>query len=1005
MALSELGESGAAGVMQQAPGVSVPGLKAAVLHGGETGRLLGSIDWSKTPFGPLDEWPQSLRVVTSICMLSRFPIVIYWGPELAMIYNDAYISALGDKHPSAMGQPGRVVWAEIWPTIDPMLKGVMAGGEATWSNDLLLEIARYGFPEECYFTFSFSPVRDEHDRVGGIFCAVQETTATVLEQRRLRTLRDIGNSAGQFPSAEDACRQAIEALGRNPADCPFALAYLLGAPGEPARLVGRTSAYGDWPESAQEVWLDGSGDDIWQLRRVADSGQAVVIERMPPSAGGVSGLPHNAFVVPVAQAGQQRPAAILVIGLSPKLRFGTEYATFLELASAKLATAIADATAYAHERRRADELAELDRVKTAFFSNVSHEFRTPLTLMLGPLEELLKEPTLSQADHDRVDMAHHNALRLLKLVNSLLDFSRLQAGRLQATFAPIDLCDLTIELASSFRSAVESAGLKLEVDCQPLPQPTFVDRNLWEQIVLNLLSNAFKFTFEGAIRVRLRDAGDGAELTISDSGVGIPALELPRVFERFHRVPDMRSRTYEGAGIGLALVDEFVRLHGGTIGVESEAGKGTSFRITIPYGSAHLPAEALSSPPQPAGTPSSAFVEESLRWLPEERLTDGAAPSPDVEFRREGRILVADDNADLRAYLEDLLGRHWQVELTANGEEALAKAIANPPDLILADVMMPGLDGFELLKALRSNPKTSLVPVILLTARAGRESAVEGLEAGADDYLGKPFTASELVARVRSNLDLARTRRSLGASERELERLSKLERAKSNLLNLAAHEFRGPVAVVRGYASMLEDGTISSGSPQGRHAVGIVSAKAAEMDRLIRDMIDAAKLEEGQMPLQLAEFDLRRAVERAVEQRRSLVEKSHQLTVDLPDRPVMVRADPKRVEMVVSNLLENAIKYSPEGGPIESEVQLAGSSAVVRIRDHGLGIAPADQPLLFTRFGRIVTPANSHIPGIGLGLYLSREIALLQGGDVTLEQSTPNQGSAFALRLPLASAG
>ncbi|MGA3186972.1 MAG: ATP-binding protein [Bryobacteraceae bacterium] len=429
----------------------------------------------------------------------------------------------------------------------------------------------------------------------------------------------------------------------------------------------------------------------------------------------------------------------------------------------------------AHEReiaRQREELAKLDELKTQFFANISHEFRTPLTLMMGPLEDALAQPEgLSDSTREQLELAHRNSLRLLKLVNTLLDFSRIEAGRMQASYEPTDLALLTAELASVFRSAVERAGMKLLIDCDPLAEPVYIDREMWEKIVFNLLSNAFKFTFEGEIEVSLRQAGDAAELTLRDTGTGIPAAELPRLFDRFHRVKGARGRSYEGSGIGLALVQELVKLHGGNVRVESKAGCGSSFIVLIPLGKSHLPMDRIEAERALASTGlrSDAYVEEVLRWLPDvsrtpdtdalagetfENVRPESLPQADGAIVRP--ILLADDNADMRDYVRRLLMQSgYQVEAVSDGLAALSAARAQRPALVLTDVMMPGLDGFGLLRELRADPKLRDVPVILLSARAGEEARIEGMHAGADDYLIKPFSARELLARVESHLKMA----------------------------------------------------------------------------------------------------------------------------------------------------------------------------------------------------------------------------------------------------------
>jgi PAS domain S-box-containing protein len=432
---------------------------------------------------------------------------------------------------------------------------------------------------------------------------------------------------------------------------------------------------------------------------------------------------------------------------------------------------ITEKKAYEREiARQQEELAKLDVLKTQFFANISHEFRTPLTLMLGPLEEMKREFASAVAPlpyYPQVDLVHRNGLRLLKLVNTLLDFSRIEAGRVQALYEATDLAQFTAHLASEFRSAIEKAGLTLVVNCASLAESAYVDREMWEKIVLNLLSNAFKFTFEGTIEVSLRQQDGRFELVVTDTGTGIPAGELPQLFERFHRVEGARGRTYEGSGIGLALVQELARLHGGSVTVESEYGKGSTFRVGVPAGASHLPQEQIGGIRTQASTGLGAqsFIEEALRWLPgetpiQDEIVDVALPADQSTIPEAQRalVLLADDNADMREYLARLLSVHYRVDAVADGEAVLKAVARRLPSLVLSDVMMPLMDGMELLKRLRADPRTAAVPVILLSARAGEEAKVEALDAGADDYLVKPFSARELLARVDAHLKIASVR-------------------------------------------------------------------------------------------------------------------------------------------------------------------------------------------------------------------------------------------------------
>ncbi|MFL6565218.1 MAG: ATP-binding protein, partial [Burkholderiales bacterium] len=678
-----------------------------LVGGGEMGARIRAHDWSRSPLGPMEGWPQSLRSALSICLGSRFPIVLYWGAERAVLYNDAYAEILGKKHPWALGRPCREVWSEIWDVIAPMLDGVVASGEATWSDDQLLLLERRGYPEECYFSFSFSPVGGASQQTEGVFTAVIETTRRVLGERRLRTLRDLAARAALAKGEDDAWRAAAAAAADNPADLSFALLYRTDMEESVARLA---AAHGvEHPASAIDL----------------------PCERF-----------EGALVLPVARPGVA-PYGYLVAGIGSRRTLDEEYRGFLALVADQVATGIANARAHEEERRRAAALAELDRAKTAFFSNVSHEFRTPLTLMLGPLEDL-QAAALPEPSRALVAAAQRNGQRLLKLVNSLLDFARIEAGRVQASYEPTDLAALTADLAANFRSACERAGLRLTVDCAPLAQPAYVDREMWEKIVLNLVSNAFKFTLAGAIDVALKETDGHLQLTVSDTGSGIPAEELPHMFERFHRVQAARGRSHEGSGIGLALVNELVKLHGGSIAVASTPDQGSRFTVTLPKGSAHLPAEHVKAPREASSTAerAGAYVAEALGWLPH-----GVSASPSRPKNAQ-RIVVADDNADMREYVRRLLIDQYEVEAVGDGRAALAAARARRPELIISDVMMPQLDGFGLIRELRADPQLAAIPVVLLSARAGEEARLEGLGKGADDYLVKPFSPRELLVRV-----------------------------------------------------------------------------------------------------------------------------------------------------------------------------------------------------------------------------------------------------------------
>lgn len=788
------------------------------------GALLRGFAWDETPLGPPEQWPQALKTAIRIMLTSRQPIWIGWGPDLIFFYNDAYKSIIGGKHPWALGRPTSEVWREIWRDIGPMLATAMGGVEGTYVEEQLLIMERNGYPEETYYTFSYSPIPDDDGSPGGIICANTDDTQRVIGERQLTLLRELAARTANARSWQDACEQAVAALSTNPHDLPFAMIYMADAALSSLSLMGAAGIAPGHAEAPERLDVDATHWPVAQILKTHEpSLLAIGGGEAAPSA-----LPHGAWGEPPVQlallhihaAGDTGRSGILAVGLNRYRLFDASYRGFLELAAGQIAAAIANADAYEQERHRAEALAELDRAKTIFFSNISHEFRTPLTLMLGPLEDMLGEAqSLPPAHRERAGVAHRNATRLLKLVNALLDFSRIEAGRTKANLEPTDLAALTAELASNFRSATEKAGLALTVACPPLPAPVLVDRDMWEKIVLNLLSNAFKFTFEGEIAVSLRVEDGALVLEVRDTGSGIPASELPHLFERFRRIEGARGRSFEGSGIGLALVQELVNLHGGTVGVESVEGQGTTFTVALPLRVADAAVQARPDPSSSSRV--QVFVDEALRWLPSggdgvDAFAEEAPADGRTGATIPARIVVADDNADMRDYLCRLLDGH-ACEPVADGEAAIAAIRRRRPDLLVTDIMMPRLDGFGLIRAIREDAELRDLPIVVLSARAGEEASVEGIAAGADDYLVKPFSARELVARVDGVLATARVRRAMTHALRE-------EAATLETLNRVGIALAGELDLARAVQAVTDAATRLSGAAYGAFFYNVADA-------------------------------------------------------------------------------------------------------------------------------------------------------------------------------------
>jgi PAS domain S-box-containing protein len=708
--------------------------------GGEMGKLIRSMDWSQNTLGPVNLWPQSLKTAVSLCLSSTFPINIVWGPDHIQIYNDAYRPICGALHPASMGSKFKECWASALPVVGGAFDRGLAG-EGTYIENQQMMLDRFGYLEEAFMTFSFGPIRDESGKVGGIFHPITESTEKMLSSRRNQIIRDLGLKIAQSKTIAEILQTTLLSQQDYELDLPFLFFFEVSSDGT---LLFKATDKTPFTFSDARAWRFDDTADIFSIEDLQSCFGNF-------NCGPYEEAPRTAVVLPITAPGSDTPLLYVVAGVSARRALDSAYMSFFEMLKSTISTAINNVRAYEEELKRAEALAQIDKAKTAFFSNVSHEFRTPLTLILGPLEDSLTDDSnpLNDVQQARQEVIQRNSLRLLKLVNSLLDFSRIEAGRLQAKFIPVNLATHTAELASIFRSTIEKAGLELKIECDPMPENSFIDKEMWEKIVFNLLSNAFKFTFEGSVTVRVQWVKDGAQLLISDTGIGVNEEELPRLFERFHRVQGAKSRSYEGTGIGLALVQELVHMHGGRITVESALGRGTSFKIFIPAGSAHLPAEKVEASAALESTSISAqsYIQEAEHW-------SGMTQTENEDARTSKLILLADDNSDMRAYVTSILSSHWNVISAKGGAEAFQLALSQNPDLILTDVMMPVLDGFGFLKKIRETASLRSTPTVLLSARAGEEAKVEGLAAGADDYLVKPFSAKELVSRIHGLLDL-----------------------------------------------------------------------------------------------------------------------------------------------------------------------------------------------------------------------------------------------------------
>ncbi|MBW8684172.1 ATP-binding protein [Chitinophaga rhizophila] len=980
--------------------------------GGEMGKLIRSMDWSQTALGPIETWPQSLRTTVSLCLSSTFPILIAWGPETIQIYNDSYRPICGAKHPASMGQNFRICWETALPVVgDAFTRG--QEGEGTYIKDQRMFLDRYGYLEEAFMTFSFAPIRDESGGVGGIFHPITETTEKMLSARRTQVLRDLAAQIGKAQTVDDICTLAGAHHEDYVTDLPFLLLYKINADSGESTLM-TSMGVEKAPMLAPETITPDNDHDKWPLRSVLE-GRIQQVDELGNIFGQFECAPYpqapgTAMLLPIQISGQETPFGFLVAGVSACRAMDPAYLNFYELLNNTFNTAFSNVYAYEQEQKRAAALAEIDRAKTAFFSNVSHEFRTPLTLMLGPLEELLQHDAIKEepAVLDNIASTHRNAQRLLKLVNNLLDYSRVEVGRVQAFFQPVNLSQLTADLSSSFRAIIEKAGMQLHVECPPMSKQVYADQEMWEKIILNLLSNAFKYTMEGAITVRLSESATEAILQVEDTGTGIPAKELPHMFERFHRVEQAVGRTHEGSGIGLSLVHELVKLHNGDISIESELGKGTCFTIRIPFGRSHLPAAQVSEKEKQIDTNflKKAFLQEAASLL-DNSPSKAEEFAPDLSDGKDV-VLVVDDNTDMRQYLTRLLEPYYTVQTATNGQDALHKIRQQPPALVLSDIMMPVMDGKGLLQRLKGDVHTMTIPLIFLSARAGNEARVDGLEDGADDYLVKPFSAKELLTKIKTQIGVARTlskrTSDLKSANEELLRSNQQLR---DFAHISSHDLQEPLRKIQIFADILikqsQEGTIAP----DKYLEKIV-ASANRMSTLINDLLHFSKLNITSAHTEVT--DLNTIVQQVINDF-ELVIRNRQAVINVSHLPV-IKAIPVQMNQLFFNLLSNALKFSTTAPVIHvtANVITAGTHNNIRgllknvdyheivVKDNGIGFDQQYAERIFTIFQRLVK--QTHYEGNGIGLTMCRKIVENHEGMINVT-SKPGAGSSFSIYLPV----
>jgi len=666
------------------------------------------------------------------------------------------------------------------------------------------------------------------------------------------------------------------------------------------------------------------------------------------------------------------------------------------------------------------ELQDLDRLKTQFFSNVSHELRTPLTLILGPVETLLaRGDTLEARVHDSLMMVHRNTLRLLKLINDLLELTRVDLGREDIRRKAIKLGPYVKGIVDSVRHLGLSKQLRIKVEEGDPQAEALIDPARIEKVVLNLLTNALKYTpAGGAITVRWRSDAAESVIEVADSGVGIPAQDLPKIFDRFHQVRSNEANQNQGVGIGLALAKELVEHHGGKIEVESELGQGSLFRVRLP--NVEVPAEPRESvEPQVANTPETAREEAQVpvASVQAEEPFEHAFRSADRSWREVGAetelptvghgeetVLVADDESDMRRYIVSLLSENYRVVQTATGANVADLVAEHEPRMVLLDWMMPGKDGLTVCRELRDGYPD--MKIVLLTARIDEGSKLDALEAGADDFLTKPFSSIELRTRVSNLLRSGRLQTELRATNRDLANtVAKLQRTEAMLIqsekmnaigSMSAgllHEINNPL----NYTLTAINFAKRSKSTLTPELQEVITDVEEGMHR-IRDVITHLKTFAYPEKVGTAVvFPLREAIDSAAKIVANELT-GVQLEIDLPDS-LAVNGQKTQITHLFINLLGNAGK-ALHGRPdprICVNAACDGDEVSIEVTDNGAGI-PSE---ILTRIFEPFFTTRDVGAGMGLGLSICHTIVEAHGGAIRAG-NRPEGGAVFTVQLPLA---
>jgi signal transduction histidine kinase/DNA-binding NarL/FixJ family response regulator len=726
------------------------------------------------------------------------------------------------------GRPGRETWAVIWDYLRPLLDQALAGEAVFRENDLILfKSYGSGTMQEGYHHWRFVPIRDKAGVVIGLYNQSVDTTQQVLAERRLTTVRNLSEQMLVVRSLKEYYDSIIEVLEENPRDAPFALCYSvhlknagqtsgdvdirlersLGVPENDPHATATTtvnippkvkSIFGPGTTglssptlSAISALSSGSGSNrahiyaegnSWPIQRALATRQCVIVQDCRELTKNYpirewDELPISAIVIPIcSDSSTDIPESVMILGLNVRRPFDEDYDSWVHVIRSHLASSHTSVKALEAEKFRIEEEVRMERAKTAWLRGAANDIRGPLALVAGPLDDVLSSELTPKQKH-ALTTAKRNTSRLLRLVDALTDLSRLEAGSVQGRFVPTDLAAFVTELSELFRPAIEKMGVSLEFDIEKSTKLVWLDPTLFEMLVSNLLGNAMKHTEEGSITVQIRYSDSSADLSVVDTGVGIPKEELKNITAAFHRTSTAVHPGFQATGLGLSIVREIVHLHDGVLHVSSATmaefqEQGSTFTAKIPLRERHGASSADEAAPR-FGKYGAALAGEAMRWHRGQGTSTGASSDTGNEsnvgskmsdgmlFEPEDTLLIVDSNSDLRDYVKGIFSPYCRVIEAVNGEEGRRMAIEHSPNLILCDILLPKLTGMDLLAAIRENPKTAITPVVMLSAVAGDEARLDALFLGAEDYLTKPFKPKELLARVHLHMQVGKKRKQL----------------------------------------------------------------------------------------------------------------------------------------------------------------------------------------------------------------------------------------------------